>query len=87
MLHLVFLWIKIKSIDIWFCLIVIKMEELIMIALICAAGFGILLGIILILFTIFKRRALPMWSIILFGGTGVMIMLSCVLILAGAMQM
>lgn len=58
-----------------------------MIALICAAGFGILLGIVLIIFTILKRKALPMWGVILFGVTGVMIMLACVLIFIGALHM
>ena len=44
---------------------------------------GILMGIILITYTILKRRELPVWGIIMFSATGVLIIIACALIIAG----
>lgn len=49
------------------------------------SGIGILLGMILILFTVISRKKLPLWSIIAFTLVGALIALSGVLMAAGAL--
>lgn len=46
---------------------------------------GILLGLILILFTVVSRKNLPSWSVIAFMLVGLLISLSGVLMAAGAL--
>lgn len=49
------------------------------------AGIGILLGIVLIVFTFVFREKLPFWSLPAFSITGILIALSGVLIAMGSM--